>query len=164
MCGQGLCRHSRFMKNAQSTMGIETGRVMRLARFIQGSQNRSTISSIALFLISSALTPATLAAGQTTCVLATQIKVMTPLAADSTGWVVVSGSRGNCIARSVEVPLRPAVSRRTSSPRVAAEKFSTVAVAEGLLSKLGWTNVNLHTDSSRASYSTDRVENAVLRF
>jgi len=164
MRSQGRWRHSGFMKNEKNTIAIETSGITRLARFISGSQKRSTLGSVILFLISSALTPATLAAGQTTCLLATQIKVMTPLAADSAGWTVVSDSLGNCVARSVDEPLRPVASRQTSALRVAMKKPSTVALAENLLSKLGWTTVDFVVDSSRSSYLPERAENAVARF
>lgn len=98
--------------------------------------------SIALFLLSSILTPATLAAGQTTCLLTTNVKVMTPLPADNstTGWTVISNSSGSCIAKPVEAPLRAITSRETISPILVTEKSNAVVVMEILLNKLGWTN------------------------
>ena len=143
---------------------------------------------IALFLLSSLLTPATLAAGQATCVLATQIKVMTPLPADlTTGSTVISNSSGRCVARPVDMPLRAVASRQTIAPPLATKKRSTVAVVQSLLSSLGWANsgenalaaapVGLRmkygrsrgssfvngVDASQRSFS-ERAENAVVWF
>lgn len=146
--------------------------------------------SIALFLLSSILTPATLAAGQQTCLLTTQIKVMNPLLADDsiTGWTVIANNSSSCVARSIDMPLRPAVSRHTIASPVAAKKPNTVAVVESLLSRLGWasvgqspvpvasvgprmksghsrgSNVADGVDPSYGSFSAERADNAVLRF
>ena len=144
---------------------------------------------IALFLLSSILTPATLAAGQTTCVLATQIQVITPLpAGDSAGFIVVSNRSGSCFARSIATPLRPAVSQQRAAQPVAKSRLSTAAFVENLLSKLGWdssgkgmvsaVSSRMQTTSGLAGASgvaggfdprltfvgPERVESAVLRF
>lgn len=146
--------------------------------------------SIALFLISSVLTPATLASGQATCLLATQIKVMTPLPAgdSTTGLTVISNSSGRCVARPIDMSLRPAVSGQTMASPLAAKKPNTVAVMESLLSRLGWasadqsavpvapaglrmksgrsggSNVVDGVDPSYMSFSAERADNAVLQF
>lgn len=142
---------------------------------------------IALFLLSSILTPATLASGQATCLLATQIKIMTPLPADNsiTGWTVISNSSGSCVVRPVDVPLRPAASTQTIAPPVTTKKRNIAAVMEILISKLGWdestvsatpaglrmkeggsggSHVAESVDSSQRSFSAERAENAVVRF
>jgi hypothetical protein len=145
---------------------------------------------IALFLLSSILTPATLAAGQGTCLLTTQIKVMNPLLAgdSTTGWTVISNSSGSCVARSIDMPLRPAVSRQTIASPLATKKPDAVAVVGSLLSRLGWesagqspvpvapaglrmksgrsrgSNVADGVDPSYRSFSAERADNAVLRF
>jgi len=146
--------------------------------------------NIALFLLSSILTPATLAAGQGTCLLATQIKVMTALPADNSiaGWTVTSNSSGSCVARPVDdIPMRPAASRQTMTSQRSTTESNAVAVMESLLARLGWTDLDesafsarparLRMKDSRAraskvaegaarqqSFSVDRVENAVIWF
>jgi hypothetical protein len=82
------------------------------------------MKDIALFLISSVLTPATLAAGQATCLLATQIKVTSPLydSSSATGLTVTSSSSGRCVAISSDMPMRPAAFRQTSVPLLASKK------------------------------------------
>lgn len=145
---------------------------------------------IALFLISSILTPAPLASGQAACLLATQIKIMTPLPANNpnTGLTVISNSNGSCVARSVDIPLLPVASRQPIAPPLAKKKPNTIAVVESLLSRLGWTNVGPSAvsaaparlrmkygrsrgsyvaegvDPSQTSFSAERAENAVVRF
>jgi len=144
---------------------------------------------ITLFLLSSFLTPATLAAGQATCVLATQMKVMTPLPADSTtGLTLISNGSGSCVARPVDMPLRPVASRKTIAPLVVPTKSNPVVVMEILLARLGWTNLDesvvsaapagLRVNYGRArgsyvvddanpshrSFLTERAENAVVWF
>jgi hypothetical protein len=97
---------------------------------------------VVLFLLSSILTPATLAAGQTTCLLATQIKVMSPLPANnsSTDWTVISSSDGSCVARTGDIPMLPVAWQRTIARPVSMTSSNTVLVVEILLSRLGWIN------------------------
>jgi hypothetical protein len=145
---------------------------------------------IVLFLISSILTPATLAAGQATCFSATQIKITSAVPADdsTTGLTVISDSSGSCVARPVEMPLRAVASRQALASPLSTTKSNTVAVVESLLSRLGWaepgqsatstTSAELRrnyghsrrssvadsVDASRSSFSAERSDNAVLRF
>ncbi|HTZ97110.1 MAG TPA: hypothetical protein VMB18_11970 [Terriglobales bacterium] len=97
---------------------------------------------VVLFLLSSILTPATLAAGQTTCLLATQIKVMSPLPANNsiTDWTVISSSDGSCVARTGDIPMLPVASQRTIARPVVLASSNTAIVVEILLARLGWIN------------------------
>lgn len=143
---------------------------------------------IVMFLLSSFLSPATLAAGQTTCLLATQIQIITPLpAADTAGMTVLSNSSGSCLARAIDAPLRPAVSRQMTEPS-AKKRLNTAGLVEILLARLGWTDSGngiastvsrrARTSFGRAQVSEvatsfdprltyvapERADNAVLRF
>lgn len=175
MCRRPSRRHSTSMKCTCFTPANQKG--------------FTYMRSIALFLISSILTPATLAAGQTTCLLATQIKVTSPLLADSsTALTVISNSNGNCVAESIHIPLRPAAKQQTIARALASKKPTTVAVVESLLASLGWTeagrsrvsatpaglrrkngcstrsHIGGSINSSRTFLSAAQVDNAVLRF
>lgn len=99
---------------------------------------------VVLFLLSSILTPATLAAGQATCLLATQIKVMSPLPAgnSTTDWTVVSSNDRSCVARTGNIPMIPVASERTIARPVSMTEGSTAVVAEILLVKLGWIRID----------------------
>jgi len=185
-------RHSTSMRGAQIITGSDLGRSSAPTSFAFHAwvqKGLSVMRSIVLFLASSILIPAPLAAGQALCLLATQIKIMTPLPVDhSAGLTVISNSNGGCVARSFDIPLRPVASRQTIAPLPAKKKLSTVAVAESLLARLGWANVGARAvsavptgeprkydrsrewsvaeglDSGQTSFSTERAENAVVRF
>ncbi len=100
--------------------------------------------SIALFLLSSILTPATLAAGQATCLLATETKVMTPLPGDNsiTGRTAISNSGGSCVARPAGARLRPVAAWQTTGAPQTMTESNAAIVMEILLEKLGWTNLD----------------------
>jgi len=144
---------------------------------------------IALFLISSILTPATLASGQVMCLVVPQIKIETPLPAGEVrpGLTVISNGNGSCPARPDNVPLRPVRSQQAIAPSLVTKKPKLADVMEDLVSRLGWGNygqsavslargarqmnygrsrgfnVAEGVDSSYASYSVER-DNAVVRF
>jgi hypothetical protein len=144
---------------------------------------------ILLCLISSILTPATLASGQVKCLLAPQIKIETPLPAGEakTDLTVISNSSGSCLARSVNVPLRPVGWQQAIAPRLVAKKPKLADVVEYLVSRFGWENdgqsalslakgahrmnygrsggfnVAEGVDSGYASFPVDQ-DNAVVRF
>lgn len=118
------------------------------------------MKELALFLISSLLTPATLAAGQTRCLLATQIRITSAVSANDspTGLIVISSSSGSCIARSIDVPLLPVTSRQTvPSSSLSTTKSNAAAVTGSLLTKLRWTEASpSETSRTPAGYGRSR--------
>ena len=142
------------MKNAENT--TEIGRCLK---------GFSSMRSMALFLFSSILTPATLASGQTTCLLATDIQVVTPLPANygAKGLTVISNSNGSCVAMPVDLPLRPVSSRQALTQSRTAWKPKLADVMESLASRLGMANSRPIEVSSHRPSSSER-DNAVVRF
>jgi hypothetical protein len=98
------------------------------------------MKDIALFLISSILTPATLAAGQTACLSPTHIEVANPLRASSTKDLTAISS-SNCVARTVASPLHPIAWEQTIAPLLATNRPNTAMLVRILLARVGWADL-----------------------